>query len=245
MAESRRLRTLADRHFGRQFDRVVAISQWVQTFLYESYGYPRDLVEVILNGWGGRPLPPRPPRVPTAVCVAHLREQKGHDDLLRAFAFVRTRIPQARLRLVGDGPLAPSLKELARTLDLEANVRFEGAVEDVWPLLSEANVFVLASRYEPLGIAVMEAMAAGLPVVATSVGGLPELVTPHRNGTLVPPGNVEALGQAIIDLFECSDDAAISANARSASAAWHESEMTAKYADLYERLTQQPEGARP
>ena len=243
VAEGRRLRVLADRHFGRQFDRVVAVSEWVRRFLIETYHYPKDLVEVIPNGWGGHPLAPRSHTGPTLVCVAHMREQKGHADLLRAFALVRAEVPSARLRLVGNGPLCHSLRDLAGDLDLGGAVQFEGAVDDVWPVLAESDVFVLASHYEPLGIAAMEAMAAGLPVVATNVGGLPELVKPQQNGVLVPPRSPHALAQALIDVLTSKNYASLRSNARSASAQWHASTMAARYIALYGRLTTQREAS--
>ena len=104
-------------------------------------------------------------------------------------------------------------------------------------------MFVLASHHETLGIAAMEAMAAGLPVVATDVGGIPEIVRSQHNGVLVPPRSPSALAQALIDVLSSENYTTLCSNAKSASAHWHASTMAGRYIRLYGRLTAQREAA--
>jgi glycosyltransferase involved in cell wall biosynthesis len=192
-----------DRLAGRRYDRVVCVSDATREFVATRYGYPPERLEVILNGWTGRPLPSRArPDQPTVICTANFRRQKGHDVLIAAFAMVKARIPAARLLLVGEGELGAEIRAEIAKRDLRESVCLAGATNDIWPLLAEAHVFALASRHEPLGISILEAMAASLPVVATDVGGIPELVRPGVTGELVPPGDVEALSYRLVELLE-------------------------------------------
>ena len=201
---SQRRRTLSalDRLAGRRQDHVVACSQAVADFLVAEYCYPRDSVTTIRNGWSGEPLPrDHSERRPTVICTGRLRAQKGHDVLIRAFAQTREQVPSARLILLGDGPHRASIERLIDDLDLEESVELAGTQADVWPWLAQADVFALASRYEPLGIAVLEAMAAGLPVVATGVDGIRELVEPGVSGELVAAGDLEAMAERLSALL--------------------------------------------
>jgi glycosyltransferase involved in cell wall biosynthesis len=141
----------------------------------------------------------KPPREPYCVCVAALNRKKAHDTLLRAFA----RVPEpVRLLLVGDGPLRDELTSLVAQLGLEKRVEFVGSQPPnvVAKLLAGAVCAVLASRDEPFGIAAVEAMAVGTPVVATDVGGLRESVTHEESGLVVPVDDEGALAVALTRL---------------------------------------------
>jgi glycosyltransferase involved in cell wall biosynthesis len=132
------------------------------------------------------------------VCVAGFRAEKDHGSLLRAFATVVAEHPAARLRLVGDGPERPAAEALTRELGIEPSVEFLGDRDDVAELLAGSDVLVLASyAIENLPFAVLEAMAVGLPVVATDVGALAELVDDGVTGWLVPPRDTAALATAL------------------------------------------------
>jgi glycosyltransferase involved in cell wall biosynthesis len=130
------------------------------------------------------------------VCVARLVQAKNHELLLRAFAPVAA-TGKARLLLVGNGPLRQQLQGVATALGIEEYVSFLGAREDVAAILGASDVFVLPSTYEGNPLSVMEAMAAGLPVIATAVGGVPELLDNGSSGLLVRSGDEQALRQAI------------------------------------------------
>ena len=138
-----------------------------------------------------------PTETPVITMVARFIEGKDHDLLLRAFA----RIPKGpRLRLIGDGSTRPSVESLARELGIQEQVDFLGNRDDVASLLATSDVFVLASRSEMLPISILEAMRAGLPVIASDVGGVGEAIAHNENGFLVPSGSLSALAQALTDL---------------------------------------------
>ena len=128
--------------------------------------------------------------------VGTLRQAKGHDVLLRAFAALPREL-DARLVVVGDGPLASMLRDVAVDLGIAERVRWLGARDDIESILPQFDVFAFPSREEGLGIALLEAMAAGLPVVAARSGGIPEIVRDGETGLLVPPDDARALTAAL------------------------------------------------
>ncbi|MGZ4256566.1 MAG: glycosyltransferase family 4 protein [Gaiellaceae bacterium] len=132
---------------------------------------------------------------PTIVTVGRLKAPKDHATLLRALG--RLEAGSFRARLVGDGPDRPLVEEEIREQRLETAVALLGERDDVAEQLAEADVFALSSTSEGLPLSVIEAMAAGLPVVATAVGGVPELVVDGETGLLVPARDAKALAQAL------------------------------------------------
>src|SRR5437762_1092811 len=137
-----------------------------------------------------------PQDVRTVVTVSVLRRGKGIDVLLRA----ATRIPDAYFLIVGDGPMRAEWEELARSLGVADRVRWAGYRRDVDAILPGCDLFVLPSLEDAFPTVLLEAMASGLPAVASKVGGIPEIVTPDVTGVLVPPGDPQALAAAIADL---------------------------------------------
>ena len=135
----------------------------------------------------------------TLVSVGRLARVKRYDTLLRAVAVARGTVPDLRLWIVGRGDEGPALQQLCADLDLGDAVRFCGERRDVGSWLRVADVFVLSSASEGLPIAMLEAMALGLPAIVTEVGALPELVELSGAGTVVPVGDVERLARAIVD----------------------------------------------
>jgi glycosyltransferase involved in cell wall biosynthesis len=130
--------------------------------------------------------------------VGRLEPEKNHEMLLRVFARVRARFPDALLLIVGSGGLQAALERRAIELAIESRVRLVGHVSPVAPIYHLAELFVLASRFEGLPMVVLEAMAAGLPMVLTSVGGIPEVVEDGRTGWLVPAGDEAQLEAALV-----------------------------------------------
>jgi glycosyltransferase involved in cell wall biosynthesis len=243
-AANRRLAARLDRLAGRRFDHVVACSESVRRFLLESYRYPPDFVTSIRNGWSGTPLKLRKEPQPTIVCTANFSAEKGHATLIEAFDTVARRIPEARLVLLGHGAEMAATRRRVAELGLGERVEFAGFQDSVWPWLARAHLFVLPSNYESLGIAVLEAMAAGLPVVATAVGGVTELVRPGVSGELVPPGDPAAMADALSAVL--GDPGAALRMGDAGRAAAEEERMSAcvdRYFDLYERLLAERRGA--
>ena len=136
------------------------------------------------------------------LAMGRLHPQKDYRSLLTAFARLVREHPSARLRIAGEGRLLGELTALVDDLGLAGHVRLVGLRDDAPRLLAGADALVLASAWEGLPNVVMEAMAAGLPCVATRVGGVPELVEDGRTGTLVPPGDPGALARAMAAMME-------------------------------------------
>ena len=203
-------------------DRVICVSKAVLGELARS-GVPRGMLDLVYNGVEtgasagpagvGARAPSVAPRAvsrgassqrrdvgPVIVTIGRLEPEKGHRFLVQAMPRVLKHHPGARLWIAGDGSLRVELEALAYQLGLERHVLFLGFVEDVPELLSRADVFVLPSLSEALGISLLEAMAASLPVVASAVGGVPEVIEPGFNGLLVPPGDADKIALSLLTL---------------------------------------------
>lgn len=194
----------------RRAGRVIALSPAVQRRLLVA-GVAGDRVAVVptavdLEALMQRPAPPGPPG-PDLVAVGALTPEKGQATLLDAFALVARRIPAARLTILGDGPERAALAERAARLGLTAAVTWLGEVPDATGWIRGAALLVHPSRREALGTAVLEAMALGVPVVASATGGLVDLLG-DDHGRLVPPGDPVALSAAILDLLAAPETAA-------------------------------------
>lgn len=237
-ATGARFSEMVDRIAGRRFDQVVGCSLSVEDYLLYRHGYSPKQVSYVHNGWSGSPHEPSPdPARHDVICVAQLRAQKNHGTLIDAIASVRVHVPDVRLLLVGEGPERDAIEAHVRKRDLTGCVQFLGSVDDVWPLLARSHVFVLPSSYEPLGIAVLEAMAAGLPVVASSVGGLREIVGDGSTGFLVPPADDRALSDRLTQLLQDREIAAqLGQRGREAAAHYRVERTAQRYEAVYERL---------
>ena len=143
-------------------------------------------------------------RPPYILCVAMHNEKKGIDVLLRAFALIHDKEPSLKLVLAGDGPLHGQLKHLASALGIANKVEFLGRQgrTQVANLLHGCEVFVLPSRSEPFGIVLVEAMACKKPIVATTAGGIPEIIENQKNGILVEPDDEKGLAEALITVLK-------------------------------------------
>ncbi len=142
------------------------------------------------------------PNAPVLLNVGRLRHQKGHSVLLKALPSVLECFADAQLLIAGDGVLRGELEDEAASLHVSQNVRFLGMRHDVPVLMSLANLFIFPSRFEGMPNAVLEAMSHGLPVIATAVQGVDEIVRDGQNGLLVPLEDPAALSQAILRLLQ-------------------------------------------
>lgn len=133
--------------------------------------------------------------------VAALEDHKGHTYLIEAARTIKLRAPKVKIIVVGKGSLEMELDQQARELRVEDLVFFLGFREDIPRILASLDLFVLSSHLEGLGTSIMDAMASKLPVVATEVGGIPEVVAHNETGLLVPPRNPGALAEAILRLY--------------------------------------------
>lgn len=172
------------------------------------------------------------------VCVARFHPVKDHATLVRAFAAVVAARPDADLLLAGDGELRGDLERQVRGLGLQGRMKFLGVRDDVPDLLRAADVFALTSVSEAASLTVLEAMAAGLPVVVTAVGGNPEMVRDGQEGLLVPRGDAEATAAALLRVLGEPDLAArLGATGRATVEARYRLDRTVEaYWRLYRRL---------
>lgn len=188
-----------------QADAWVAVSGYLHNAMAEA-GLPQSRLVIIPNGVdidrfaplregeGRRSLPTHTPQV---IFVGRLVKEKGLPVLLHSWSIVVQQMKDANLHIVGGGPLEDELKRQAQSLGIASSVCFHGYQQGVLPFLQSAHVFVLSSYVEGLSNTLLEAMAVGLPVVATRISGSEDIVTEGENGLLVPPGDAHALALAI------------------------------------------------
>ncbi len=191
----------AYRRLARRFTHVVAVSNSIHPFIIRDRGQNPQALSTIYYGVDLDKFRPAPRTTPsTGVCfgtVARLVHQKGHTHLLKAIPAVLAQHPGARWHFAGDGDLRPALQAQAGALGIAAAVEFLGRRDDVQRLLEAFDVFILPSLWEGFPNVVLEAMAAGKPVIATAVEGTVELVVEGETGLLVAKEEPEALARAM------------------------------------------------
>lgn len=214
----RRMFSVSDRVLMDFTSRVVAVSRTHARYLRAEEGLPVSTVTVIENGIDVDGFPPVDPAARAAaraalelgneefaiLMVAAMRPEKAHESLLRAVSRLRSEGREVRALLAGDGERRGRLEALADSLGIAGNIRFLGVRRDVARLLHAADVVVLPSRgvVETLPLSVIESMAAGVPVVASTVGSIPEVVADGRTGFLVPPADDVALAARLAYILD-------------------------------------------
>jgi glycosyltransferase involved in cell wall biosynthesis len=226
-------------------DHVVFVSEQARTAIEGSWRNTRARrkVRVIPNAiplskFSSHPAHPgsRYPRI-TFGAVGRMATVKGYDILLQAFRSVAGKIPDAQLRIVGDGPQRESLQRQCLELALSEKVSIEPATTDVASVLSELDVFVVSSLSEGLPMVVLEAMAAGLPIVSTRVGGIPEAVPERQVGWFCAPGEVDALADLLVKAYQSPElETRGREAARIASEHYDSSKMAVRYLELFVSL---------
>jgi glycosyltransferase involved in cell wall biosynthesis len=206
----------------------------------ERFGHPQCSPAKTRAAWG------IPAEAPVVGTVTRLSPQKGPLDFVRAAHLIAQTLPEVRFIMVGDGPLRPQVEELIRELGLEGRLVLTGLRRDVPDLLAAFDLFVLSSLWEGLPRVVTQAMASGLPVVATAIDGSAEAIEEGVNGLLTPPGEPQAIAAAVLQLLR--DPAQRRQMGQSGQARALEFDvrtMVAKIAALYEELLQQKGLAEP
>ncbi len=185
--------------------------------------------------------PSRPRVIGTA---GRLDPVKGISFLLRAFSFLVPEFPDVRLEIAGEGPLREKLESEAASLDIQSRVMFLGWRKDMPAVFRRWDIYVQPSLMEAFGLAALEAMACGLPVVGTAAGGLPELIVDGETGLLVPPRDSGALAQAIRRLLQNPTEAcAMGAAGRARAVKYFSVErMVAEVQKIYDELLNPPGG---
>jgi len=194
-----------------QSDKVTAVSAYLRDETYRAFGCGQCDVRVIPNfistvdyhpatdDSDRKRLAPQGHRV--LVHVSNFRPVKRIGDVVKIFAVVRKKLP-ATLVLVGDGPDRDAAEHQVDGLGLRKDVRFLGKVEDVGDVLRGADLFLLPSATESFGLAALEAMACGVPVIASAAGGIPDVVEDGKTGFLAPPGDVATMAERALHVLE-------------------------------------------
>lgn len=188
----------------------IAVSGAVKDFLIENQITRPEKVSVIYNGVEA----PRKKAKPFSRkdeyllgSIGTLNEQKGMQYLVRAMPRILEEFPHTKLVIVGEGYYKDKLAKLAKELKLTGHVRLTGFVNDVYDELAEMDVYIQPSYSESFGLAILQAMSMGLPIVATNVGGIPEVVTADKTGFLVLPKDSEAIAEAVLELLRNQPEA--------------------------------------
>jgi sugar transferase (PEP-CTERM/EpsH1 system associated) len=247
----RRKRILTNRILLRRRDRVVGVGQAVRQALIQNEGIPPERVEVIYNGIDlqtfANGLEARAAlrqeigagaNDTVILQVARLDYLKDHATAIRTFERVLGRRAGARLVLVGEGPERDKIQQLVRDRNLSGRVHFLGLRTDIPALLAAADLFLLTSISEGIPVTLIEAMAAGLPIVSTRVGGVSEVVDDGQTGLLAPSGEDAALSERILELASNREMCREMGQRGRERAAAHfaEKRMHAGYARLYDEM---------
>ncbi|MCL5958224.1 MAG: glycosyltransferase [Chloroflexi bacterium] len=245
-----RVRILANRLLSPLSDAIVAVSGADRRQLIKVEHLPPHKISVIYNGVDFSRVDNHVPsaiyrqtlgideRTFLAAIVGKLEFQKGHDVLLESLTKVVTRLPSFKLLVLGEGSLRVELEAKTSELNLHDHVVFMGFADDVGSVLSCVDLVVMPSHFEGHPLALLEAMAAGRTVIATDVGGVPEVIRPGETGILIPPGSPDALASSILDVASAPDMAAKLGRAAAADvrARFSIQAAMAQYLALYERL---------
>ncbi|MBA3854801.1 MAG: N-acetyl-alpha-D-glucosaminyl L-malate synthase BshA, partial [Gemmatimonas sp.] len=224
-------------------DRITSVSQWLKDETIKAFGCENCRVDVIPNfvdpaefdrtkhgealrqelGHGH----------PVLMHISNFRPVKRVRDVVRIFARVRAQ-RACTLVMVGDGPDRGAAEDEARSLGVSADVRFLGRIDDVAPLLAAADLYLFPSQTESFGLSALEALASGVPVVASAVGGVPEVVKDGITGALRPLGDIDGMAAAAVELLEPARWAAASAAAvADARKRFSTDQIVARYEQLY------------
>jgi glycosyltransferase involved in cell wall biosynthesis len=238
-------RTGAFRHVERllalRAKRIVAITQSLKRFLVDRAGLPERKIDVVHYGldevphaWAAGGTPTVSEDATVLLSVSRLVEQKGVDVAIRALPAVLERRPGTVLVVLGEGPERERLTALARELGVGAAVHLPGRVGDVAAWYRRADVLVHTARWEGFGLAILEGMLAGLPVVAGRVSSVPELVVDGATGVLVSPDDPRALAAGVLEALQRAEELGRAGRAR-ARAEFSVERMARRTIEVYER----------
>jgi glycosyltransferase involved in cell wall biosynthesis len=232
----------------RRVERIIAVSTPIRRRLVERDSVHPDHITIVPNAVvsspGARPEDPLTSLRgrPLVGVVARLQPEKGVASFLVAAARVAPRFPRASFVVAGDGPLRRELVALAEDLGLGDRVRFLGFRSDASALMGALDVLVVPSLTEGSPLVTLEAMAAGVPVVASAVGGIPDQIRDGKEGLLVPPGDTGAMGEAIVALLRDPTRARTLAEAgrRRATSEFSHAVMVRRIEDVYREALGRP-----
>ncbi|MDO8598943.1 MAG: glycosyltransferase [bacterium] len=238
------VKRLVKRRLAERTERIVAVSDAVRSTSLRVDHIPRGKVVVIPNGVDLERFHPserRPSDRTRFIGIGRFVPQKGFDVLIDAFAVLRSTLPRASLMLVGNGPQHTHLEAQIRAYHLEDRVQLLGLRRDIADLLTTADIAVVPSRWEGFGLAALEASASGLPVIASAVGGLREVIVDQETGMLVPPEEPKILADTMRDLGMDRPRQVLFGHAgrRHVERHFDINRVVQRYAELYEDLARQ------
>lgn len=237
-AEGRVQKIINNTYFRLGWSTPVALSPEVQGTIADFYGMDLQKIPTIYNGVDlSKCVPKEGYSTGETVNLLHVGRfdvPKNHAGLLKAFQKIHASHPECRLHLVGDGDLRAEIEKLAEELEITQWVRFHGMQSNVYPYLHDADIFVLPSIYEGIPMTIIEAMGTGLPIVASAVGGVPDMLTDGKSG-LLTTGDPDAVSKAVITLIE--DEALrerLGENAKKESKRFSAEYMAEQYCEIYQ-----------
>lgn len=194
-------------------DTIIVVSDAVKRFLIKTSGIPQEKIKKVYYGINPADIKIDKTKnirdelgigkdAPLIGCIGRLVEQKGHKYLIQAAEEVIQNFPQAKFLIVGRGSWERKLEALAGRQNLNSNIIFTGFRRDIYSLIDKLTLIVMPSLWEGFGLVLLEAMALGKPIVATDVGGIPEVIKNKETGMLVSPADPDALAERIITLLE-------------------------------------------
>lgn len=217
----------------------VAITPLTQKSIEDYYGLNQSEVTLVYNGIDlTQCIAKKNTQIDSQIKILHVGRfapQKNHEMMVEAFADVVKDYPKCELDLVGDGDLVDSVKQKVTELGIEEKVHFVGLLDKVYEKMSESDIFILPSNYEGMPITLIEAMATGLPIVATAVGGVPDMIEDGKSGLLVGVTK-DKIAKGIVSLIE---DAmlreTVSQGAKQRSVQFSMENMTRAYISVYQQ----------
>jgi N-acetyl-alpha-D-glucosaminyl L-malate synthase BshA len=224
-------------------DRLTAVSEFLRRETYSAFGCTACDVKVIHNFidpdiYNREKYPALKGQFgssgPVVMHISNFRRVKRVRDVVKVFASVNEKLP-GTLVMVGDGPDRPEAEEEARALGVHSRVHFLGKIDNVAPLLSSADLFLLPSASESFGLSALEALASGVPVVGSRAGGMPEVVRDGETGVLCEPGDVDGMASAAYSILSDRDrwSAMSKLGERDARARFSLDEIVSQYEQLY------------
>ena len=238
-AEGRLQKIVNTVYFKLGWSVPVALSPEVRRTIVSFYGLKEETVPMIYNGVDlGKCIPKEDYSLSEPACLLHIgrfNDQKNHKGLLEAFAQVLKRHPNCCLKLIGDGDLREAVERQAEALSIRDKISFLGSQSNVHPFLQAADVFLLPSKFEGMPMTIIEAMGTGLPIVATAVGGVPDMLTDQESGLLVSC-QPEKVAEAVCKLLDSEDfRKKLGTNARLSSKQFGAEHMARCYCESYHK----------
>lgn len=220
----------------------VALGEEVQKTIQEVYGLPTKRIPIIFNGidlsrCNAKESYKRKENF-NVLHIGRFMDVKNHELLLRSFARFQKQHSDARLQLLGDGELKENMMQLADHLNIVDAVKFAGLQSDVFPWLNNADVFILPSKFEGMPMTLIEAMGTGLPIIASNVGGIPDMLASQKEALLIEPKEekiIEALEMVYSDEKMRKN---LGQSALDKSTAFSAKAMAKRYADVYEDISE-------